>query len=104
MAGRIAVAITGTLVERVHVVLDGDGGLLTPGGRAFLAGLGVELPEPRPKRRVFCRPCLDWSERRPHLAGAVGGVLLAHALRCDWVRRVPDSRALAAALGVEVQA
>jgi hypothetical protein len=45
-------------------------------------------------RRAFCRPCLDWSERRPHLAGALGAALLRHALDRGWVRRVQDSRAL----------
>src|SRR5438477_11928923 len=46
------------------------------------------------KRRVFCRPCLDWSERRPHLAGAVGAAILRHALEHDWVEHIRDSRAL----------
>jgi len=93
MAGRIAVGIAGSLVERSHILLDEDGGQVTEEGHAFLAGVGVRLPSVS-KRRVFCRPCLDWSERRPHLAGAVGAAILSHALDSGWVQRVKDSRAL----------
>jgi hypothetical protein len=44
---------------------------------------------------VLCRPCLDWSERRPHLAGAVGAALCATSLERGWVRRLPGTRAVA---------
>ncbi len=45
--------------------------------------------------RVLCRPCLDWSERRPHLAGALGAALCARAVQEHWIRRVKGSRAVA---------
>jgi len=93
LAGRIAVRIADCLIQRSHVVLDDDGGTVTEAGLAFLEGAGIDLSFGS-KRRVFCRPCLDWSERRPHLAGIVGAALLNHALVRDWVRRVQDSRAL----------
>jgi DNA-binding transcriptional ArsR family regulator len=93
MAGRIAVSIADHLIAKSHVVLDEDGGKVTDAGRAFLEGVGVDLAAAS-KRKVFCRPCLDWSERRPHLAGVVGGALLGYALRRGWVERVKDSRAL----------
>ena len=51
---------------------------------------GIDLREAGPSRRTFCRPCLDWSERRTHLAGAVGASLAA---RC-FERRVRDTRAV----------
>jgi len=92
MAGRIAVGMADTLVARAHIVLSQDGGEVTPAGRAFFAGLGMALPST--SRRVFCRPCLDWSERRPHLAGALGACLLSHALERGWVQRLRDTRAL----------
>ncbi len=94
MAGRIAVAITDRLVQRSCILLDEDGGQLTDAGRSFFDAVGVDLCRAS-RRRVFCRPCLDWSERRPHLAGAVGAALLRHALEHDWVRHIRDSRALA---------
>ncbi len=93
MAGRIAVRITNSLIARSHVVLDEDGGTVTEAGLAFLDSIVVDLSFGS-SRRVFCRPCLDWSERRPHLAGVVGAALLNHALVHDWVRRARGSRAL----------
>jgi hypothetical protein len=48
--------------------------------------------------RVLCRPCLDWSERRPHLAGAVGAALCVRAFEENWIRRTKSSRAVAVTL------
>jgi DNA-binding transcriptional ArsR family regulator len=93
MAGRISVAIADWLVQQSFILLDEDGGQLTDAGRSFFDEFGVDL-RLASKRRVFCRPCLDWSERRPHLAGAVGAAILRHALDHDWVEHVRDSRAL----------
>ncbi len=93
LAGRLAVALADSLVERSFVVLTEDGGELTESGRTFLAGAGIDVA-PR-GRRVFCRPCLDWSERRPHLAGVIGAALLRHAFDRRWVERIDGSRALA---------
>src|SRR5437764_5223819 len=93
MAGRIAVAIADRLVQQSFILLDEDGGQLTDAGRSFFNELGVDL-RLASKRRVFCRPCLDWSERRPHLAGAAGAAILLHALEHDWAQHVRDSRPL----------
>jgi DNA-binding transcriptional ArsR family regulator len=95
MAGRIAVAIAERLVQQSFILLDEDGGQLTDAGRSFFNEFGVDL-RLTSKRRVFCRPCLDldWSGRRPLLAGAVGAAILRHALDHDWVEHVRDSRAL----------
>lgn len=89
-AGELAVQITDRLVERDHLELSADGAVLTPRGVGFLAELGIELPRTTSHR--FCRPCLDWSERRPHVAGVVGGALCTMYLERKWLRRVPDSR------------
>jgi DNA-binding transcriptional ArsR family regulator len=93
MAGRIAVAIADRLVAQSLIVLDEDGGQLTDAGRSFFDDASVDL-RLGSKRRVFCRPCLDWSERRWHLAGTVGAAILHHALGHDWVKPARDSRAL----------
>jgi hypothetical protein len=74
-------------------------GFVTDAGLEFLDRLGMSaapLLERRTKRsgRVLCRPCLDWSERRPHLAGAVGAAICAHSLEKGWTRRIAGSRAL----------
>ncbi|AWN49375.1 transcriptional regulator [Methylobacterium terrae] len=102
LAGRLAVAMTDALVARGAVELGADGGALTPAGEDFLRGLGVDLAAAQAgpsRRRVFCRPCLDWSERRPHIAGALGAALLATCLDRDWLRRIEGSRAVAVTPG-----
>ncbi len=95
LAGVLAVAIADRMVERGHVEWGADGGRLTDAGGAFLTDLDID-PLPSGKRRgaVFCRPCLNWSERRPHIAGQVGAALCRACLDRDWVRRVEGSRAL----------
>ena len=100
LAGRLAVAMADAMVERGHIELSPDGGAVTPDGMAFLRAFGIELEaaEARVARhggRVFCRPCLDWSERRPHVAGAVGAALCGRCFALGWVRRIDGTRALA---------
>ncbi len=67
---------------------------LTPVGERALAGLGVDVGEARRLRRRFAYDCLDWSERRPHLAGAIGAAFLKMALRRKWLVPDLDSRIL----------
>ena len=67
---------------------------LTPVGTTGLEALGIDLAEIRALRRRFAYACLDWSERRPHIGGALGAVLLTVALRRKWVSQDLDSRAL----------
>ena len=65
---------------------------MTQAGTRFLTGFGVDL---RPHgKRIFCRPCLDWSERRPHLAGAIGAALCSHCFNNGWIRRLEGTRAV----------
>lgn len=99
LAGRMAVAVADALVEGGHVELDGDAGVVTDKGSALLRRLGVDVDgvtgtSGKRSRRMLCRPCLDWSERRPHLAGAVGSALLDHYLEKGWVRRLRGTRAV----------
>ena len=94
IAGKLGVGIADALTGREHVVLTEDGGEVTVDGEAFLAGFGIELVPNRRYQRAFCRACLDWSERRPHIAGAVGAALLGRVLDLAWVERRRDSRAL----------
>ncbi|HMI12082.1 MAG TPA: metalloregulator ArsR/SmtB family transcription factor [Bradyrhizobium sp.] len=92
LAGELGVALTDAMIERRFLVLDADAGELTTEGSEFLADLGVDLTPP--SRRAFCRPCLDWSERRPHLAGRVGAAITHLGFERDWIRRRPLGRSL----------
>ncbi len=94
LAGRLAVALADALVEREHVVLSEDGGVVTPTGEDFFHCFGIDFRERTRSRRPFCRPCLDWSERRTHLAGAVGAALAAHCFELGWIGRIRDTRAV----------
>ena len=92
VAGQVGVAIADALVANGHVVLGEDGGEVTESGTRFLSSFGADL-RPRGKR-IFCRPCLDWSERRYHVAGLVGTEIWRRCLELRWLARERDSRAL----------
>jgi DNA-binding transcriptional ArsR family regulator len=101
LAGQVAVAIADRMVERGHIDLSADGGALTADGADFVRGLGVDLdgatarPVRRSGGRIFCRPCLDWSERRPHIAGVLGAALCQSCFNQGWIRRLDATRAVA---------
>jgi DNA-binding transcriptional ArsR family regulator len=81
---------------RAHRLLAGDTGALqlTGPGERWLGALGIDSGALRRKPRPLLRTCLDWSERRDHLAGAVGAAILARLLELRWARRDPVGRAL----------
>lgn len=95
LAGRLAVAIVDRLVEQRALVLDDDAAQLTARAPAAFQALGFDLGAAAAGgRRPPCRPCLDWGERRMHLAGRVGVLLCAHCVQQGWLLRQPKSRAL----------
>jgi len=93
-AGRLGVGLTDALCAHGHVALTEEGGELSESGIAFFEKFGVDLDAARSRRRIFCRPCLDWTERRPHLGGSVGAVLAQRCFDLGWLGRVSNSRAL----------
>jgi DNA-binding transcriptional ArsR family regulator len=94
LAGRFGVAIADALrVAGGTVVHDRDVEITAEGVRR-LACLGVDVPALRQDRRPLCRQCMDWSERRPHLAGSVAGQILCNAVASGWIERLKDSRAV----------
>jgi DNA-binding transcriptional ArsR family regulator len=93
LAGALAVAFADAMVERGFVELSEDAGMVTERGRAFFDELGFHRPSER-SRRVFCRPCLDWSMRRPHLAGELGATFRHHCFERGWIRRMDHGRAV----------
>ena len=93
LAGRLGVALADALVANGSVVLTPDGGEVTDTGIRFIATFGADLSA-KPGRRIFCRPCLDWSERRYHIAGHVGAAICHHCLEMGWLTRERDTRAV----------
>jgi len=75
-------------------VPDGDDYAMTRKGEAGLAALGVDIQAARQKRRRLAFACLDWSERRPHVGGAIGAALLHVALKKKWVAPERETRAI----------
>jgi DNA-binding transcriptional ArsR family regulator len=94
VAGQIGVGISDALIDRGHIVFEGDAGEVTESGQKSFASLGIDLMGPTKSRRIFCRPCLDWSERRPHLAGHVGAQIAKFCLEQSLLARKNESRAL----------
>ena len=99
LAGQLGVALADALVAAGHAELAGDGGIITDTGVEFLARIGIDVNAMtgrygRKSGRVLCRPCLDWSERRPHLAGMVGATICAHSFDQGWIRRIDGTRAV----------
>ena len=92
LAGQAGVAVADALVAMGHIVLTDEGGEVTASGERFLSAFGADL-KPR-TRRIFCQPCLDWSERRYHLRGLVGARILDRLLELGWLKSVSGSRAL----------
>lgn len=94
LAGRLGVALTQRMVERKFLKPVGRDFCLTPPGEKFLRKFGVDIEKAKRQRRAFARQCRDWTERQPHLAGALGAALAARWLELRWVNRVPEERYL----------
>jgi DNA-binding transcriptional ArsR family regulator len=96
LAGRLGVRIAAALVERGYVELSDEAGAVSDTGLAFLDDFGIVIGTGAGSgKRVFCRPCLDWSERVPHVGGTLGAALAARCFALGWIERVPGSRAVA---------
>ena len=103
LAGKIGVAITDKLIHNKLILPESSpagnkgtaaGYHLTPAGLQWFTQLGIDVAELKAQRRIFTRQCLDWSERRPHLAGSLGAALLTSLLKLGWLRKTRNSRAL----------
>jgi DNA-binding transcriptional ArsR family regulator len=92
LAGRVAVEICAALKDKGYLSPAGADFEVTGKGEKLFHDLGMEIGELRQQRRAFARQCPDWSERRPHLAGALGASLLEQMFRRGWIARVRSSR------------
>jgi DNA-binding transcriptional ArsR family regulator len=93
-AGLLGVGLANFLSQRGYVELDDEGGHVTDAGSRFLDEFGVDLADAAKRRRHFCRSCLDWTERRPHIGGAVGAALANRCFALGWTERDKMLRAI----------
>lgn len=92
LAGSVGVRVTDALFEGGILAMEGYA--VTPHGAEWLSRLEIDLDALRRERRALVRPCLDWSERRDHVAGAVGAALLEAMIGRRWLVRIPGTRAV----------
>src|SRR5215813_15095759 len=90
----VAALVGDALIAKGHVVLTQEGGMVTEAGARFLTELGADLRPKSRRTRIFCRACLDWSERRHHVAGLVGAEILRRCLELGWLARESGTRAV----------
>ncbi|MCM3707062.1 MULTISPECIES: ArsR/SmtB family transcription factor [Cytobacillus] len=94
LAGNLGVQITESLTKRGFIAEEKDTFSVTEDGKAFFHSMQIDLTSLKKKRRSFSHKCLDWSERRHHLAGALGNAILEKLLERNWIQRIPKTRAI----------
>ena len=87
LAGEAGVALFDALVKSKVIAGAGDAVRLTKKGEDFARGLRIDIAALKAQRRPVCKPCLDWSQRRRHLAGSFGAALLDQFLARKWLTR-----------------
>lgn len=92
LAGWVAVNITQGLVQQKIILLRNDEYDVTKKGEVWFEQIGVDMAAVKQQKRFFARPCLDWTERKHHLAGALGAALLDQMLALNWIRRKANER------------
>lgn len=94
LAGDMGTRLYDSLRMRGLIVEAGEDVTLTDAGAGFMRDFGIEIAALSKSKAPLCKPCLDWSERRTHLAGSLGRALLARFEDLGWARRDPNSRAI----------
>lgn len=94
LAGKVGVLITEGFLNQKIIELNQDLYRVTDHGAQFFLEFGIDINELKKNRRAFATPCLDWSERKHHLAGSLGAALLGKMLSLDYIRKTKNSRAV----------
>jgi len=94
LAGRLSVDLTDFFTTHDYIVPGEEAAEITQAGANFLTEFGIDLDALSSTRRHFCRLCLDWTERRPHIAGAIGAALTKRYFDLGWTERMKRSRAV----------
>jgi predicted transcriptional regulator len=94
LAGKIGVALADSLLEQ-KIIIEKNGIFeISAEGEKWFLDFGINLEDAQKQKRIFLKPCLDWSERRNHIAGSIGALLLDKMISEDWLRRNKNSRAV----------
>lgn len=94
LAGKIGVALTDSLLEQKIILNKNDTFQISAEGKKWFSDFGINIEEAQKQKRIFLKPCLDWSERRNHLSGSIGALLLNKMITEDWLRKTKNSRAV----------
>ncbi|MHA4810667.1 ArsR/SmtB family transcription factor [Flavitalea flava] len=94
LAGKIGVSITEALLQKHIITETANNYLVSDSGVKWFLAMHIDIAILKEKKRLFAKPCLDWSERRYHMAGALGASMLEKMLASDWIRKVKNSRAV----------
>jgi DNA-binding transcriptional ArsR family regulator len=94
LAGRLSVDLADSLIAREYIVAEGEAAEITQAGTRFLTEFGIDLSVLGSRRRPFCRLCIDWPERRPHIAGAIGAALTKRCFDLGWTERTKHGGAV----------
>jgi DNA-binding transcriptional ArsR family regulator len=94
LAGRLSVDLADFFTAHEYIVLSDEAAEITPAGARFLTEFGIDVSALSSTRRHFCRLCLDWTERRPHIAGAVGAALTKRCFDLGWIERMKHGGAV----------
>jgi DNA-binding transcriptional ArsR family regulator len=94
LAGKVGVQVADSLLKQKLIIKQDDNFYITPDGEKWFSSFGIDINLLKHQKRAFAKPCLDWSERRHHLAGSLGAALLSQMIAKDWIRKTKDSRAV----------
>jgi len=94
LAGKLGVALTQALVDGQILTVCDQNFCVTRDGAQVLTNFGLDLAAVQRRRRAFARQCLDWSERRYHLAGGLGTAIMERLLELEWIQQLPTGRAI----------
>jgi DNA-binding transcriptional ArsR family regulator len=94
LAGKVGVMLTDSLIKQQFIFKQGDSFELSSAGEKWFNSLGIGVDELKKQKRKFARPCLDWSERKHHLAGSLGAALLNQMISDGWLRSTDGSRTM----------
>ncbi|MBG9538395.1 ArsR/SmtB family transcription factor [Bacillus thuringiensis] len=94
LAGRLGVEIAEKLLHRKFIILEEGEYIVTEQGKKWFLNFGINIKKANIKRRVFAKPCLDWSERRYHISGWLGSAIAKLFFEQEWITKTDKNRAV----------